>query len=110
MSCEPQDMQSGTGPVGTINQSAIVDLDIVRLYRALARGSNLGIALGMAYSIRAEKHRVLIRRGNKIGDLLHGKRIANIKNASPRIKPGKDGQYSPRILCALSVLPPCPLC
>src|SRR6266436_59850 len=94
MSCEPQDMQSGTGPVGAINQSAIVNLDVVRLYRALARGSNLGIALGMAYSIRAEKHRVLIRRGNKIGDLLHGKRIANIKNASPRIKPGKDGQFS----------------
>ena len=110
MPCEPQDMQSGAGPVGTINQSAIVDLDVVRLYRALARGSNLRIALGMAYSIRAEKHRVFIRRGNEISDLLHGKRIANIKNASPRIKPGKDGQYSPRILCALSVLPPCPLC
>jgi hypothetical protein len=45
----------------------------------------------MAYSVRAEKHRVFIRRGNEISDLLHGKPIANIKNASPRIKPGKDG-------------------
>src|SRR6266436_7836053 len=90
MSCEPQDMQSGTGPVGAINQSAIVNLDVVRLYRALARGSNLRIALWMAYSIRAKQHRVLIRRGNEIGDLLHGKWIANIKNASPGVEPGKD--------------------
>ena len=110
MSGEPQDMQSGSCTIGAINQSAIVDLDVVRLYRALARGSNLWIALGMAYSIRAEKHRVFIRRGNEISDLLHGKRIANIKNASPGVEPGKDGQYLPRILCALSVLPPCPLC
>src|SRR5258708_39117143 len=94
MSCEPQDMQSGAGPVGALNQSAIVDLDVVRLYRALARGSNLGIALGMAYSIRAEKHRVLIRRRNEIGDLLHGKPIANIINACPRIKPAKDDHLS----------------
>src|SRR6266436_3612480 len=94
MSCEPQDMQSGSRTVGTINQSAIVNLDVVRLYRALARGSNLGIALRMAYPIRAEEPRVLIRRRNEIGDLLHGKRIANIKNASPGVEPGKDGQFS----------------
>jgi len=65
MSREPQDMQSGSCAIGAINHSAIVNLDIVRLYRALARGSNLWIALGMAYSIRAKQHVFLFGAGMK---------------------------------------------
>src|ERR1700736_587206 len=90
--CEPQDMQSGACPVGAVDQSAVVDLNIVSLDRAFARGGDFGIALRMADSIRAEEHSVLVRRRNEIGHLLHGKGVANIKNARARIKPGKDCQ------------------
>ena len=85
-------MQSGACPVGAVDQSAVVDLNVVGLNRAFARGGDLGIALRMADSIRAEEHRVLIRRGNEIGHLLHGKGVANIKNARACVKPGEDCQ------------------
>src|SRR5579864_1793902 len=49
----------------------------------------------MADSIlRTESHRVLVRRWNEIGDLLHGKGIANIENASPCVEPGKNGNLA----------------
>src|SRR5579864_5429644 len=91
MSRKPHDMHSTSRPVRAINQAAIVHLDVVRFNHLLAGRSNLRIACGMADSIlRAESHCVLIRRRNEVGDLLHGKGIANIKYASARIKPGKN--------------------
>src|SRR5712692_5286132 len=71
--CETQDMQSGACPVGAVDQAAVIDLDVVGLNRALASGSDLGIAGRMAHSIRTERHRVFVGRGNEIGDLLHRK-------------------------------------
>src|ERR1700675_1116646 len=91
--CKPQDMQSRSRPVGTVYKAMIVDFDVVRLNRALAGGSDLGITLRVAHSIGAEEHGIFIRCGNEVGDLLHGKGIANIKNPRARVKPGKDRQF-----------------
>src|SRR5712692_1249032 len=89
---EPDDVQSRARPVGTVDEAAIVDLDVVGLNHLGARGSDLRIAVRMADSIRAESHRVLVRRGNEIGDLLHGKRVANIEDAGARVEAREDGK------------------
>src|ERR1017187_7165785 len=75
---EPHDMQSAACPVRAVDQAAIVNLDVVRFNYFLAGRSDLWIACWMADSILlAESHRVLVRRRNEIGDLQHGKGIAN---------------------------------
>src|SRR5260221_13656078 len=89
---EPDDVQSRARPVGAVDQTAIVDLDVVGLNHLGARGSDLRIALRMADSIGAESHRVLVRRGNEISDLLDGKRVANIEDAGARVEPREDGE------------------
>src|SRR6266849_9779592 len=94
MTCEPHDMQSGARPVGTVDQTAIVQLDVVGLNHFRTGGSDLGNAGRMAYSIRAESHRVLVGRRNEIGHLLYGKGIANIPNPRARVKPGENGKFS----------------
>src|SRR6266849_3635276 len=94
MTCEPHDMQSGARPVGTVDQTAIVQLDVVGLNHFRTGGSDLGIAGSMAYSIRAESHRVLVGRRNEVGHLLHGEGVANIPNARARVKPGENGKLS----------------
>ena len=94
MSGEPDDVQSGTCPVGAVDQAAIVELHVVGLNHLGAGGSDLRIAGWMADSIRAERHRVLVRCGDEIGDLLHGKRVAHVKNARARVEPREDGQLS----------------
>src|SRR6266446_10046743 len=76
---EPDDVQSRARPVGAVDETAIVDLDVVGLNHLGARGSDLRIALRMAHSIRAESHRVLVRRGNEISDLLHGERVTDVE-------------------------------
>src|SRR6266849_4258577 len=81
---EPDDVQSRARPVGAVDETAIVDLDVVGLDHLGARGSDLRIAVRMADSVRAESHRVLVRGGNEIGDLLDGKRVANAEDASAR--------------------------
>src|SRR5882672_11005780 len=85
-------MQSRARPVGAVDQTAIVDLDVVGLNHLGARGSDPRIALRMADSIGAERHRVLVRRGNEIGDLLDGERVANIEDAGARVEPREDGE------------------
>ncbi len=92
---QSHDMQAGACSIRAIDQPSIIHLDIVRLNYFLAGRSDLRIARRMADSVlRAERHGVLVRRRNKIGYLLHGKRIANIKHARPRIKPGKNRDLS----------------
>src|SRR6266436_9139014 len=81
---EPDDVQSRARPVGAVDQTAIVDLDVVGLNHLGARGGDLRIALRMADSIGAESHRVLVRRGNEISNLLHGERVADIEDAGAR--------------------------
>src|SRR5712692_3019608 len=89
---EPDDVQSRARPVGTVDEAAIVDLDVVGLNHLGAGGSDIRIAVRMADSIRAKGHRVLVRRGNEIGDLLHGKRVADVEDASARVEPREDGE------------------
>src|SRR6266581_3605616 len=91
---EPDDVQSRARPVGAVDETAIVDLDVVGLDHLGARGSDLRIALRMADSVRAESHRALVRRGNEIGDLLHGKRVADIEDAGARVEPREDGELA----------------
>src|SRR5437879_10080267 len=83
---EPDDVQSRARPVGAVDEAAIVDLDVVGLNHLGARGSDLWIALRMADSIGAESHGVLVRRGNEIGDLLDGERVADVEDAGARVE------------------------
>src|SRR5438309_9526843 len=67
----------------------------------------------MAHSIRAESHRVLVRRGNEIGDLLDGKRVANIEDAGARVEPREDGELPvvrgiERLVARVRAEPPAP--
>src|SRR6266446_7088071 len=89
---EPDDVQSRARPVGAVDETAIVDLDVVGLNHLGARGSDLRIAVRMADSICAESHRVLVRRGNEMGDLLDGKRVANVDDAGARVEPRENGK------------------
>src|SRR5437867_11511042 len=89
---EPDDVQSRARAVGAVDETAIVDLDVVGLNHLGARGSDLWIALRMADSVRAESHRVPVRRGNEISDLLDGKRVADIEDAGARVEPREDGE------------------
>src|SRR5712691_4717108 len=90
---EPQDMQAGTGPVGAVDETAIVHFDVVGLDHLRARRRNSGIARWKAHALGgAVRHRVLVRRGNEIGDLLHGKRVANVEHARAGVEPRKDRQ------------------
>src|SRR6266513_5580389 len=89
---EPDDVQSRARPVGAVDETAIVDLDVVGLDHFGARGGDLRIAIRMADSVRAESHRVLVRRGNEIGDFLHGKRVAEIEDTGAPVEPREDGE------------------
>src|SRR2546426_1207337 len=89
---EPDDVQSRARPVGAVDETAIVNFDVVGLDHLGARGSDLRIALRMADSVRAESHGVLVRRGNEIGDLLHGKRVADVEDAGARVEPRENGE------------------
>src|SRR5579872_5754685 len=86
-------MQSGVSTIGGVDQSAIVNFHIIGFNRDLARGCDLRIAQSMS-AIRAVGGRIFVWSRNEVGDFLHGKRIANIEYACPRIEPRKNGQLS----------------
>src|ERR1044071_895054 len=91
---EPDDVQSGARPGGAADEAAIVDLDGVGLDDLGAWRSDLRIAVRVGDSVRAESHGVLVRRGNEIGDLLHGERVADIEDAGARVEPREDGELA----------------
>ena len=81
---EPHDVQSRAGPVGHVNQAAVVNIDVVGLNDLDAIGSDLGIAIGMADTIRAERLRVLVWRRNEVADFLRRRRDRGCQRCASR--------------------------
>src|SRR5665213_1644524 len=91
VSGQPQDVQPGPCAVRTVNQPPIVHFDVIRFNHLLAASVDLRVAGWMADSIlRTKRHGEFIWGGYEIGNLLHGKGIANIEYTCARIKPGKN--------------------
>src|SRR5262245_11934445 len=87
-------MQSRARAVGGIDETAIVDLDVVGLNHLDACRSDFRIAVRMADAVRTEGHRVLVRRWNEISNLFHGKWIPDIEDTSPGVEPREDGKLA----------------
>src|SRR5829696_5215476 len=85
-----QDVQSAAGAVRTVDQAAVVNLYVVGDAGALAlagRGLGAELAAFSGFGVRACRNRKFIRRRNEVGDLMNGKRIANIPDAHARVEP-----------------------
>src|SRR5436190_6550992 len=78
---EPQDVKPAAGAVRSIDQAAVVDLDVVGDAGGLAlAGRRLGAEFTALsrFGVLAGWHRELVRRRNEVGDLVNGKRISNV--------------------------------